>query len=134
MRRPFFSSTAAVYGTPEKVPVSEEAPFAPINPYGQSKAMVGKALEHLLGGGKSAAFNLGYGRGYSVLEVVGAAKKVTGVDFPVKYEARRPGDPPVLVADASKIRRELNWQPRFDDLEAIISSAWEWEKKRLRKQ
>jgi UDP-glucose 4-epimerase len=215
VRRFIFSSSAAVYGIPEKVPVSEEAPLNPINPYGQSKVMVEKvledeqkagsleyvslryfnvagadpegqigesrknathlvtlcartaagkrpylsifgtdyptpdgtcirdyihvadlaeahvlALEHLLGGGKSAVYNCGYGRGYSVLEVVRAAKEVTGVEFPVRLEGRRPGDPPALVADAARIRRELKWEPRYDDLETIISSAWEWEKGR----
>ncbi|MBC7324932.1 MAG: UDP-glucose 4-epimerase GalE [Moorella sp. (in: Bacteria)] len=210
-----FSSSAAVYGIPERIPVPEEAPLNPINPYGHSKAMVervlqdlaaaggityvslryfnvagadrdgrigeGKedathlitlatrtaagqrpylsvfgtdyptpdgtcirdyihvedlaaahvlALEYLLDGGKSDVFNCGYGRGYSVLEVIAAAKKVTGVDFPVRYEGRRPGDPPVLVADAGKIRERLGWVLAYDDLERIIFSAWQWEQKR----
>jgi UDP-glucose 4-epimerase len=63
--------------------------------------------------------------------VVETAKKVTGVDFPVRQEGRRPGDPPILVADAGRIRRELKWEPRYDNLETIISTAWEWERKRL---
>jgi UDP-glucose 4-epimerase len=215
VKKMIFSSSAAVYGVPELVPVPEAAPMQPINPYGQTKAVVeqvlqdlsaakemdyvslryfnvagadrdgrigegkedathlitlatraaaGKrpflsvfgtdyptpdgtcirdyihvedlaeahilALEYLLQGGSSAVFNCGYGRGYSVLEVVRTAKEVTGVDFPVKYEGRRPGDPPALIADARKIRRELKWEPRYDDLKTIISSAWEWEKKR----
>ncbi|OIQ60453.1 UDP-glucose 4-epimerase [Moorella thermoacetica] len=88
------------------------------------------ALEHLLAGGRSEVFNCGYGRGYSVLEVIAAAKKVTGVDFPVRSEGRRPGDPPVLVADARKIRVRLGWVPVHDDLEGIIYSAWQWERKR----
>ncbi|MBC7324209.1 MAG: UDP-glucose 4-epimerase GalE, partial [Moorella sp. (in: Bacteria)] len=210
-----FSSSAAVYGIPERIPVPEEAPLYPINPYGHTKAMVeqvlqdlsaageityvslryfnvagadrdgrigeGKedathlitlatrtaagrrphlsvfgtdyptpdgtcirdyihvedlaaahvlALEYLLAGGRSEVFNCGYGRGYSVLEVIAAAKKVTGVDFPVRYEGRRPGDPPVLVADARKIRERLGWVPAYDDLERIIYSAWQWERKR----
>ena len=57
------------------------------------------------------------------------AKKVTGIDFPVEYVDRRPGDPPALVSDASKIKEKLNWQPEHDDLEYIIKTAWEWEKK-----
>ncbi|WP_338819182.1 UDP-glucose 4-epimerase [Moorella thermoacetica] len=210
-----FSSSAAVYGISEQIPVPEEAPLNPINPYGHSKAMVerilqdlaaaggityvslryfnvagadrdgrigeGKedathlitlatrtaagrrpylsvfgtdyptpdgtcirdyihvedlaaahvlALEYLLDGGKSEVFNCGYGRGYSVLEVIAAAKKVTGVDFPVRSEGRRPGDPPVLVADARKIRERLGWVPAYDNLEGIIYSAWQWERKR----
>lgn len=209
-----FSSTAAVYGTPEKVPVVEDMPPLPINPYGASKAMVervlgdvgvsdglrsvtlryfnvagadrlsrigqartdathlitvslrtalGKydhlnlfgidyptpdgtcirdyvhvddlsdahilALEYLASGGSSNIYNCGYGRGYSVKEVVDKVKEVTGIDFPVQHMERRPGDPPSLVADASKIRKELGWNPRYDDLAYIIKTAWEWEKK-----
>ncbi|MCL0101278.1 UDP-glucose 4-epimerase GalE [Peptococcaceae bacterium] len=212
-----FSSTAAVYGIPEKIPVSETAPLKPINPYGYGKMVVeqilkdlsrakdfnyislryfnvagadfearigeGKedathlitmcvrtalgirdvlniygtgypthdgtgirdyihvddlakahilALEYLLNGGTSEVFNCGYSRGFSVKEVVKVAKKVTGVGFPVEYTDRRPGDPPALVADASKIKEKLNWQPEHDDLEYIIKTAWEWEKKRIK--
>ncbi|MBC7341621.1 MAG: GDP-mannose 4,6-dehydratase [Clostridia bacterium] len=73
-------------------------------------------------------WNCSYGKGYSVLEVVESTKKVTGVDFPVRHVPRRPGDPPALVADATKIRRELGWQPRYDDLDFILQTAWNWEK------
>ncbi|NLO88836.1 MAG: UDP-glucose 4-epimerase GalE [Clostridia bacterium] len=210
-----FSSSAAVYGIPEEIPVPEKAPLDPINPYGQSKAVVEKvlkdvsnagdlnyvslryfnvagadrkgrigegkenathlitlatrtaagkrpylsvfgtdyptpdgtcirdyihvddlaeahilALEYLLNGGKSDIFNCGYGRGYSVLEVVEAVKRVTGIDFSVQFEDRRPGDPPVLVAGADKIRSCLGWKPEFDNLDEIIYSAWQWEVKR----
>jgi UDP-glucose 4-epimerase len=214
--RLIYSSSAAVYGIPEVIPVPEEAPLAPINPYGRTKAMVeqvlrdlahagdlaytslryfnvagadpagrigeGKdwaphlvtvsvraalgrrpgvtvfgtdyptpdgtgvrdyihvedlaaahvlCLEHLLETGESAVYNCGYGRGYSVLEVIGAVKDVTGVDFPVELAGRRAGDPPALVADSSKIRGRLGWQPRFDDLRQIIETAWQWELKRI---
>jgi len=208
-----FSSTAAVYGNPEQIPIKETADINPINPYGQSKAFVEKilkdlsqanknfryislryfnvagadpegqigqsyknpthlitralktakgefeklyifgtdyptpdgtcirdyihvndladahviALESLLSGRDSDVFNCGYGHGYSVKEVVETAKKVTGVDFPVEEAPRRPGDPAVLVADSSKLRKELNWKPKFDDLEFIIKTAWNWE-------
>ncbi len=208
-----FSSTAAVYGNPEKVPVNEDAPIKPINPYGQSKAYVegilkdldkaekdfkyvslryfnvagadpeGKlgqkyqnathlitralktakgeyeklyifgtdyptsdgtcirdfihvsdlaeahilALEYLLSGGESEIFNCGYGHGYSVKEVVSIAKKVTGIDFPVEETGRREGDPAVLVADSKKLKRKLNWKPKYDNLEFIIKTAWDWE-------
>ncbi len=210
-----FSSTAAVYGVPEHVPVQEDAPLQPINPYGHSKAVVeqvlrdmsaakgmdyvslryfnvagaardgkigeGKedathlvtlatraaagrrpslsvfgtdyptpdgtcirdyihvedlaeahvlSLEYLLAGGQSEIFNCGYGKGYSVLEVIEAAKKVADVDFTVKYEGRRLGDPPLLVADSQKIRGRLGWTPVSDDLERIVESAWRWEQKR----
>lgn len=208
-----FSSTAAVYGQPEKMPIKEDFPLSPINPYGRSKAFVeailkdlsfaedfdyvslryfnvagadpdgkigetkenathlitmcvrtacGKrkklsvfgtdyptkdgtcirdyihvmdlakahilALNYLLDGGKSQVFNCGYGRGFSVLEVVNEAKRVTGVDFPVEFKERRPGDPAELVADSEKIRRVLNWKPKYDDLSFIIKTAFEWEK------
>jgi UDP-glucose 4-epimerase len=213
-----FSSTAAVYGTPQRVPITEEEPIRPINPYGWSKAFVEKvledlsqakdfryvslryfnaagadplarigerhdpethlvprilktargereslsingtdyhtpdgtcirdyihvtdlvdahvlALEHLFSGGRSDVFNCGYGHGYSVREVVNAARTVTGIDFPVREAQRREGDPPLLVADSSKIRSTLNWQPRYDDLNFIIKTAWEWEKKAARR-
>lgn len=209
-----FSSTAAVYGIPEKVPVTEDAPLLPINPYGASKVMVERmlhdvslsenfryvslryfnvagadplarigqarkdathlitvslktalgrrdhldifgtdyptpdgtcirdyihvddlseahvlALEHLASGGKSKIYNCGYGHGYSVKEVVEKVKKVTGTDFPVRQTERRPGDPPVLVADASRLKNELGWNSKYDDLLYIIKTAWDWEKK-----
>jgi UDP-glucose 4-epimerase len=214
VKKLIFSSTAAVYGIPDEVPVTEDAPLLPINPYGSSKAMVeqmlkdasvshdfrfvalryfnvagadplarigqaredathlitvslrtalGKkshldifgtdypthdgtcirdyihvddlsdahilALEYLASGGRSRIFNCGYGHGYSVKEVVDKIKEVTGINFPVRHTARRAGDPPALVADATKIRNELGWIPKHDDLEYIIKTAWEWEKK-----
>jgi len=209
-----FSSTAAVYGIPEAVPISESQPVRPINPYGQSKAFVEKvlgdasdtgrlryvslryfnaagadpggrigerhipeshlipltlkaakgerqcitvfgtdystpdstcirdyihvtdladahllALDHLLQKGGSKAFNCGYGHGYSVREVIDAARRITAVDIPVETAARRPGDPPSLVADSTELRRTLGWTPRHDDLDYIVRTAWEWEKK-----
>ena len=211
-----FSSTAAVYGIPESIPVNEDMLMNPINPYGTSKMMaeciledlssayddfryvslryfnvagadyqgrIGQAyresthlitkalktakgefeklqifgtdyttpdgtcirdyihvddlagahlsaVEYLIQGGKSDIFNCGYGHGYSVREVVETAKKVTGIDFQTEETGRREGDPVVLIADSSKIKRVLKWQPRYDDLEYIIKTAWEWEKKR----
>ncbi len=210
-----FSSTAAVYGMPETVPVDEKAPLLPINPYGGSKlvsemllrdtaaanpsfryvalryfnaagadrqARLGQdyrqpthlltlalktalgqyprldvfgtdyptpdgtairdyihvddlagahllALKHLKGGGGSRVFNCGYGIGHSVLDVVAAAKRVTGIDFPVVHAGRRPGDPAALVADSGAIRRELGWAPKVPGLDEIVASAWNWEKK-----
>ena len=213
-----FSSSAAVYGIPEKIPISENAPLNPINPYGETKATVerilrdlanskdnfryvslryfnvagadpeGKigfaypeathliiralkvakgeiekleiygtdyptpdgtcirdyihvmdiaeahliALEYLFDGGKSDVFNCGYGHGFSVKEVVETVKKVTGREFKVIEAERRPGDPPFLVADNSKIKKKLQWKPKYDDLEFIIKTAWDWEKKLTR--
>lgn len=214
VRNFIFSSTAAVYGIPETVPVKEDAPLRPINPYGASKAMVEQALkdisgisdlryvslryfnvagadpllrtgqkykeathlitlslktalglreclkifgtdydtpdgtcirdyihvcdlidahvvalDYLMSGGKSRVYNCGYGQGHSVKEVVGEIKKVTGIDFKVVETDRRPGDPPVLVADSSLIRKELGWKPSRNDLGFIIRTAWDWEKK-----
>ena len=85
------------------------------------------ALEYLIEGGKSEIFNCGYGHGYSVKEVIDTAKRVTGINFKVEKSERRPGDPAILVADSSKIRKNLNWNPKFDDLEYIIKTAWNWE-------
>jgi UDP-glucose 4-epimerase len=208
-----YSSTAAVYGVPAKNPVDEEAPLAPINPYGASKAMIERvladlsavtdfrytalryfnvagadpegrigqsyreathlitralktakgeypmlavfgtdyptpdgtcirdyihvddlaaahllALSRLIETGRTEIMNCGYGHGYSVREVVDIARKVTGVAFPVEEVGRRAGDPPALVADSSLLRRLTGWQPRRDDLEFIIRTAWSWER------
>jgi len=210
-----FSSTAAVYGMPRKVPVDEKAPLLPINPYGGSKlvsemllrdtaaanpgfryvalryfnaagadrqARIGQdyrqpthlltralktalgqypclevfgsdyptpdgtairdyihvddlaaahllALEFLKTKKQSRVLNCGYGIGHSVLDVVAAAKRVTGIDFPVTRAPRRPGDPAALVAEAGLIRGELGWAPPVPHLDEIVASAWNWEKK-----
>ena len=73
-----------------------------------------------------AAYNVGNNRGYSILEVLEAARKITGRAIPHKLSPRRPGDPAVLVASAEKLRRELGWDPRHSSLEEIIASAWAW--------
>ncbi|MDP2840400.1 MAG: UDP-glucose 4-epimerase GalE [Syntrophales bacterium] len=215
VRRLIYSSTAAVYGIPEKIPVDESTPLHPINPYGASKVMIehvladlaaatdfkyvalryfnvagadpeeGRigqsyreathlitralktakgeypklsvfgtdyptpdgtcvrdyihvndlaaahllALKHLTETGRTETMNCGYGHGYSVREVVDCARKVTGVAFPVEETGRRAGDPPALVADSRRIRELTGWQPRHDDLEFIIRTAWAWERK-----
>jgi UDP-glucose 4-epimerase len=211
-----FSSTAAIFGSPQYVPIDERHPRAPINPYGRTKNMVedvlsdyerayglrsvclryfnaagadpeGKlgerhdpeshliplalqaasgrraglsvygtdydtpdgtcirdyvhvsdlceahwlALESLRDGASSQAYNLGNGNGFSVLEVIETAKKVTGVDFAVKHEARRAGDPPRLVADSSAIKTKLGWSPRYADLDTIVAHAWAFECSRM---
>lgn len=208
------SSTAATYGMPEKMPIDEDTPLAPINPYGASKMMIERilkdlsasrdfyyialryfnvagadpqgrigqayqeathlitralktakgefkkllifgndyktpdgtcirdyihvndlamahllALTYLMETKKSGVMNCGYGHGFSVREVVEAAKKVTGVDFPVEDAPRRAGDPPALTADSTRLRKTTGWKPAYDDLEFIIKTAWEWEKK-----
>jgi len=208
-----FSSTAAVYGIPERNPAFEDTRLDPINPYGRSKLMtewmledvsrahplnyvalryfnvagadpqgrtgqstpeathlikvacqtaLGQrekmsvfgtdydtpdgtcirdyihvtdliaahvdALDYLREGGESAVFNCGYGRGFSVLQVIDAVKKVAGHDFPVEMAGRRAGDPPALVAGADKVRRVLGWKPEHDDLNEIVASAYAWER------
>ncbi|MFN7064536.1 MAG: UDP-glucose 4-epimerase GalE [Aquificaceae bacterium] len=86
-----------------------------------------RALEYLQGG-ESDIFNIGYGKGYSVLEVIREVKRVSGVDFQVIYGKRREGDPPALVADNTKAKDILRWQPRYDKLDLIIETALNWEK------
>jgi len=91
------------------------------------------ALDHLRSGGGSLTLNCGYGRGYSVKEVVEVVKQVSGADFPVKLSPRRDGDPAALVAKADRIRDELGWRPEHDDLTAIVTQALAWEEN-LRKR
>ena len=85
-------------------------------------------LEFLTKHQKSEIFNVGYGKGYSVFEVIKCVKEVSGVDFVVTQDSRRAGDPAILFADTQKIRNLTKWSPKFDDLSIIIKSAWEWEK------
>jgi UDP-glucose 4-epimerase len=88
-----------------------------------------KAIEYLKNGNKSAAFNLGNGKGFSVKEVVDAAEKVTAKKIAVKLNARREGDSPTLVADAALAKKILGWKPKFTDVKDIIQHAWNWEQK-----
>ena len=205
-----FSSSAAVYGDPARIPISEEHPCIPTNPYGETKwifekvlqafsragkaafvalryfnaagadpegklgedhadethliplaikaALTGTAipilgldyptpdgtcirdyihvadlayahilaLRRLLQGGASGTYNLGNGNGYSVREVIQTIEKVTGQKIRTVPSPRRPGDPARLVASSEKIRKELNWIPKYPDLETIIETAWRW--------
>jgi UDP-glucose-4-epimerase GalE len=84
------------------------------------------ALDHLVAGRPSLRLNLGTGRGHSVREVVSAAAAVVGRDIPTLARPRRPGDPPLLVADGRAARRELGWEPRLSDLSSILRSSWAW--------
>ena len=208
VHRLVFSSTAAVYGDPEGVPIPESARIAPVSPYGESKAFVEKvlgeldryrglrsvalryfnacgaepdaglgeahdpethlipllfraavsgepvqifgddyatpdgtcirdyihvsdlasahvaALDHLMGGGESGAFNVGTGHGQTVMEVLRAVEEVTGKRVPYKIAGRRDGDPTELVADSSKLRRTLHWEPRRSGIQEIVRDAW----------
>jgi UDP-glucose 4-epimerase len=87
------------------------------------------ALHYLREGGASTAMNVGYGRGSSVREVLAMVKQVSGVDFKVVEEGRRPGDPACLIAQAEKIGRLTAWKPRYTDLRQIVEDAWRWESK-----
>ena len=205
VRKFVFSSTCATYGPPDRIPMTEDLPQRPINPYGESKLMFEKMLSwyqqihglefvafryfnaagaseqfgeyhrietHLIPNvlkvpleqaaqceiygtdyptpdgtcirdyihivdlaeahilamapGKQGFYNLGNGDGYSVREVIAMCEKVTGKKVPTVEKARRPGDPPRLVASAEKVRRELGWKPKLPKLEQIVSTAWEW--------
>jgi UDP-glucose 4-epimerase len=216
VRHFIFSSTAAVYGNPERTPVREDDPMVPTSPYGSSKLMteimlrdagaahglrhvilryfnvagadpLGRAgqltkgathlikvaveaalgrrpkvvvfgtdyptldgtgirdyihvadlvaahsdvLAYLRGGGASTTLNCGYGRGFSVLDVIETVKRVSGADFEVEFAGRRAGDPAQVVAACDRARSTLGWQPQFDDLTAIVSHAFTWERGRL---
>jgi len=74
-------------------------------------------------------YNLGNGEGFTVLEVIETAKKITGVDIPYEFAPRRAGDPAVLVASSELARKELGWKPRYPDLETIVATAWEWHRR-----
>jgi len=213
VRHFIFSSTAAVYGNPAVVPVTEDAPTLPISPYGWSKLMTetmlrdasrahglqhvilryfnvagadpqrrtgqstkaathlikvavetvlgmrpkldvfgndyptpdgtcirdyihvsdlvrahGDALRYLRSGAPSLTLNCGYGHGFSVLEVIEAVKRASGVDFKVEIGPRRPGDPARIVAHSEQIRTKFGWRPRYDDLATIVSHALAWER------
>ena len=85
------------------------------------------ALKRMQQTGNSASYNLGNGQGFSVQQVIDATRKVTGRDFKVSLDERRPGDPAVLVADSKLAQQQLGWQPLYPDLESIIETAWQWE-------
>jgi UDP-glucose 4-epimerase len=87
------------------------------------------ALAHLRGGGASATLNCGYGRGFSVLEVIETVKRVSGADFKVEFAPRRAGDPAHIVAACDRVRSTLGWQPHFNNLETIVAHALAWERK-----
>lgn len=87
------------------------------------------ALTYLRGGGASTTLNVGYGHGYSVRQVIDSVQRVTGKKLTVKEEPRRPGDPPALVARAERIRQELGWKPKLNDLDTIVRTAYAWEQR-----
>jgi UDP-glucose 4-epimerase len=111
------------YPTPDGTPIRDYIHVADL-----ADAHI-RALEHLRKGGDSVFLNLGTGRGYSVLEVIETACKVTGQPIPMRIEPPRPGDPPSLVADASKANAVLGWKPAHSDLASILKSQWDWRQK-----
>lgn len=93
-----------------------------------------KALEYLGKGGKSTTLNCGYGHGYSVREVLNAVEKANGKPFKIVEKERRAGDPPELIANSDKLKKLFNWKPQHDDLDKIVTTALNWEKKLLEKR
>jgi UDP-glucose 4-epimerase len=87
------------------------------------------ALNYLAEGGESDVFNVGYGKGYSVSQVLSVAQKIMGTTLKVTPRPRRAGDPPKLIADATKVRKVLGWTPQYESLETVYTHAWQWERK-----
>ncbi len=87
------------------------------------------ALDYLTKGGKSSVMNVGYGHGYSVREVLSSVERVVGRPLNIREEPRRAGDPPALIARAERVRTELGWKPRFDNLDLIVRTAYQWEQR-----
>ena len=121
-KRPFVSVFGGAYPTPDGTCIRDYIHVCDL-----ADAHL-RALEYLRREKRSDAFNLANGHGYSVREVVEAARRITGKEIPLRIEAPRPGDPPALVGSAEKARRVLGWQPRFD-LDGIVSTAWQWQQK-----
>jgi UDP-glucose 4-epimerase len=117
---PFVSVFGDNYATPDGTCVRD---YIHVTDLGNAHIL---ALDYLRAGGDSTAINLGNGNGYSVLEVIEAARKVTNQPIAVKMKPPRPGDPSHLVADATMARENLNWKPSYPDLTSIIASAWQW--------
>src|SRR5258708_35629915 len=119
-KRPRFSLFGTDYDTPDGTCIRDY-----IHPTDLANAHV-RALEALHDGMPSDVFNVGTGRGHSNREIIDAVRLVTGVNFPVVEEPRRPGDPARTFADNTKITTALNWRPQWSDLETIVRTAWDW--------
>jgi len=120
-QRPFMEIFGTDYPTPDGTCVRD---YIHVSDLVEAHALL---LAYLRGGGTSTTLNCGYGQGYSVRQVVDMVHKVSGVDFAVKEAPRRAGDPPAIVAGATKVRELLGWRPAHDDLEEIVTSAYAWE-------
>lgn len=123
-RRPYVEIYGTDYPTPDGTAIRDYIHVTDL-----SEAHV-KALAYLLKGKPGIAVNLGTGVGHSVKEVIKALERVTGKPIPTQMAPRRPGDPPTLLADATKASQVLDWQPAYIDLDAIVESAWRWHIKR----
>ncbi len=122
-KRPFLSVFGTDYPTPDGTGVRdyihvEDLATAHLN-----------ALDYLRSGGLSLVANVGYGHGYSVREVLSSVEKIAGIKLDVREEPRRAGDPPSLIAQCEKVRQTLKWQPRLDDIDTIVRTSLEWEKR-----
>ncbi len=122
-RRPHISVFGQDYDTPDGTCIRD---YIHINDLCSAHWL---ALQSLMSGQSSQAYNLGNGNGFSVQEVIDAAKQVTGRNIPVQHAPRRAGDPARLVADATQARQKLGWQPQYADLATIVLHAWAWEQK-----
>lgn len=120
-RRPAITVFGRDYDTPDGTCIRDYIHVADLV---QAHAL---AVDYLLAGGQSSAFNLGNGQGFSVQEVIDTARRVTGRAITVRDAPRRAGDPPRLVADARRASKVLGWQPRFASIEQIVRHAWAWE-------
>ena len=119
-KQAFFQITGTEYGTRDGTGIRDYIHVCDL-----ATAHV-KALEYLIGGGASTAVNLGTGTGYSVEEVITSVERITGIPVPKRYEDRRAGDPPSLVANADRGAKLLNWRPQHSDIDTIVRSAWRW--------
>lgn len=127
-KRPHISVFGSDYPTPDGTAIRD---YIHVSDLSRAHLL---AVEHLRKGGDSEFINLGNGHGFSVLEVIEAAKVVTGKDIPISKEPRRPGDPSRLIADAAKARKVLGWTPQFTRLDEIIESAWQLHEKDPKEQ
>lgn len=129
-----FSSTAATYGETKQIPIMKTDRTKPTNCYGETKLSMEKmfhwtsvahilAMKYLREGRESNIFNLGNSVGFTVKKVVETARKVTGHPIPMNIEPRRAGAPAKLIASSDKARKILGWNPKYQDLETIISTA-----------
>lgn len=125
-RRPHISVYGQDYDTPDGTWIRD---YVHINDLCQAHWL---ALQSLMQGGASQAYNLGNGNGFSVQQVIDAARRVTGREIAVQYAPRRAGDPARLVADARRATQALGWQPEYADLDTLIRHAWQWELKQQR--